>query len=204
MSRGIPVQGLQQRWKSEPDFLKRLEEKWPQTTPTTDDNKVNLERRDTPVVGTVDAKEEVINKFSGWRKLIRVTAWIQRVGRKVPERQRIDANDEANKCKTLTPDDLNKAELHWIKYAQRDLHGKIKTGELKQFSPFVDNKGIIRVGGRLSKAIVTYDCKHPVMLPYKQWISLLITRQHCRNNRKESKEVLDSTSANERTIWKRK
>ena len=84
--------------------------------------------------------------------------------------------------------------MYWIKYAQRDLHAQIKNGELKQFSPFVD-KGIIRVGGRLSKAIVTYDCKHPVMLPYKRWISLSITRQQCRNNRKDSKEVLDSTSA---------
>ena len=178
MSRGIPVQGLQQRWKSGPNFLRRPEEEWPQTTPTTKENTVNLERWKTPVVGTVNAKEEVINytKFSSWRKLIRVTAWIQRVGRKVRERQRIDANDETNKCKTLTPDDLNKAELYWIKYAQRDLHAKIKNGELKQFSPFVDNKGIIRVGGRLSKAIVTYDCKHPAMLQYKHWISLLTTR----------------------------
>ena len=118
VSGGIPVQGLQQRWKSGPDFLRRPEEEWPQTTRTTDENTVNLETRKTPVVGTINAKEEVINytKFSSWRKLIRVTAWIQRVGRKVRERQRINANDEANKCKTLTPDDLNKAELYWIKY----------------------------------------------------------------------------------------
>lgn len=37
-------------------------------------------------------------------------------------------------------------------------------------------EGIIRVGGRLNKAMVTYDCKHPIMLPYNHWISLLITR----------------------------
>ena len=28
----------------------------------------------------------------------------------------------------------------------------------------------------MSKAIVTYDCKHPAMLPYKHWISMLIIR----------------------------
>ena len=66
--------------------------------------------------------------------------------------------------------------MYWIKYTQRDLHAKIKNGELKEFSPFVDNKGIIRVGDHLSKAIVTYNCKLPAMLPYRHWISLLITR----------------------------
>ena len=200
VSRGIPVQGLKQRWKSGPDFLRRPEEEWPQTTPTTDENTVKQERRKTPVVGTVNAKEEVINytKFSSWRKLIRVTAWIQRVGRKVGERQKIDANDETNKCKTLTPDDLNKAELYWIKYAQRDLHAKIKNGELKQFSPFVDNKGIIRVGGRLSKAIVTYDCKHPAMLPYKHWISLLITRHA---HQYEHSGIAATTAKTRRKYW---
>ena len=32
--------------------FRRPEEEWPQTTSTTDENKVNLERRKTPVVGT--------------------------------------------------------------------------------------------------------------------------------------------------------
>ena len=178
VSRGIPVQGLLQRWKSGPEFLKRPEKESPQATPTTDKRDVNLERRKTPVVNAVNAKQEVIDytKFSSWRKLVRVTAWIQRLGRKVRERRGTNANDESNKHGTVTPDDLSKAELYWIKHAQKELHGKITSGELKQFSPFVDTEGIIRVGGRLNKAIVTYDCKHPAMLPYKHWISLLITR----------------------------
>ena len=66
--------------------------------------------------------------------------------------------------------------MYWIKQAQKGIHSKIKNGELKQFSPFVDDEGIVRVGGSLSKAMVTYDCKHPAMLPYKHWVSLLITR----------------------------
>ena len=60
-SRGIPVQGIQQRWKSGPDFLRRPEDEWFQTTPTIDENKVNLEKRKTPVVGTVNSKKEVVN-----------------------------------------------------------------------------------------------------------------------------------------------
>lgn len=31
--------------------------------------------------------------------------------------------------------------------------------------PFVDEKGILRVGGRLKRAAVSFEVKHPVLLP---------------------------------------
>lgn len=49
-------------------------------------------------------------------------------------------------------------------------------GEFKTLSPFTDEKGIIRVGGRLGKAIVSYETKNPALLPSTHWISLLIMR----------------------------
>ena len=49
-------------------------------------------------------------------------------------------------------------------------------GEFKTLSPFTDEKGIIRVGGRLDKAIVSYETKHPALLPSTHGISLLITQ----------------------------
>ena len=49
-------------------------------------------------------------------------------------------------------------------------------GEFKTLSPFTDEKGIIRFGGRLDKVIVSYDTKHPDLLPSTHWISLLIMR----------------------------
>ena len=48
-------------------------------------------------------------------------------------------------------------------------------GEFKTLSPFIDDKGIIRVGGRLDIAIVSYETKHPTLLQSTTWISLLIT-----------------------------
>ena len=52
----------------------------------------------------------------------------------------------------------------------------------------------------MSKAIVTYDCKHPAMQPLNIPVdnssrTSVQTFGHCRNNRKDLKEVLDSTSA---------
>ena len=49
-------------------------------------------------------------------------------------------------------------------------------GELTALSPFVDEKGIYRVGGRVDPALISYDGSRPALLPHNHWISVLITR----------------------------
>jgi len=40
----------------------------------------------------------------------------------------------------------------------------------------VDDKGIIRVGGRVDPHLFSYDGKCPALLPCDHWISILVTR----------------------------
>ena len=61
---------------------------------------------------------------------------------------------------------------------------RVLSGEFKMLRPFKDGNGVIRVGGREDKALVSYETKHPILLPNKHWISYLITRHmyqfsHC-------------------------
>ena len=42
-------------------------------------------------------------------------------------------------------------------------------------SPFKNENGVIRVGGRVDKALVSYETKHPILLQNEHWISYLIT-----------------------------
>ena len=56
-----------------------------------------------------------------------------------------------------------------------------KGGDYSKLSPFVDKDGVIRVGGRVDKATISYESKHPILLPHKHWISLLITRRMHQN-----------------------
>ena len=109
--------------------------------------------------------------FSSWRRLIKVTARIRRLAEKI----RLRKHAQEGRQGPLTPEELLQAELYWIKDAQKSLHDRMAKGELKTLSPFSDDKGIIRVGGRLDKAIVSYEMKHPALLPTTHWISLLIT-----------------------------
>ena len=76
----------------------------------------------------------------------------------------------------LVPQELEKAEKYWVKESQKTLQDPLKKGELQQLSPFTDENGIIRVGGRVDEALVSYETKHPAMLPRDHWISLLITQ----------------------------
>ena len=46
-------------------------------------------------------------------------------------------------------------------------------------SPFTDETGIIRVGGRIDNALVSYETRHPALLPYDHRIySLIIEEFH--------------------------
>ena len=53
---------------------------------------------------------------------------------------------------------------------------------LKQMSPFVDECGVLRVGGRIKHAKVPFDSRHPFILPRKSNLALLVVRYyHCKN-----------------------
>jgi len=75
---------------------------------------------------------------------------------------------------------------------------RLENGEFKTLIPFVDGKGIIRVGGRIDKAIVSYEEKHPALLPSDHGISLLVIR-HMHNCGHPG--VATTTAKSRRRYW---
>jgi hypothetical protein len=174
LSRGIPAKYLEHRWKNGPKFLNQPKEEWPeQPAMPIDPAELDKERRNTQAAFSLSTVPTVIDptKFSKWKRLVRVTAWILRYIRNL----RLKTKPEDN-VDPLTAVELEQAEELWIKTAQKELHERVKNKEFNMLSPFTDDKGIIRVGGRVDKAIVTYDSKHPVLLPKNHHISYLITK----------------------------
>ena len=176
VSRGVPAQDLNKRWSAGPEFLRLPESEWPQETALVPPTKDEMEYRQRKIVCTVTVTkaDEAIDprRFSSWRKLIRVTALIQRFARRIRSRRNGGQKQEG----PLTPSELQEAETLWLKEAQKSLHSRMQKKEFDALSPFVDDKGLIRVGGRVDNAVVTYDSRHPALLPYEHRISLLITR----------------------------
>ena len=158
-----------------PGVLYLPESQWPikSASPSPDED---MERRQAQILTAVATQkaEDVIDpsKFSSWRKLIRVTARIRRLAEKICLRK----HAQGGRNGPLTPEELERAEIFWIKEAQRNLHRRKEKGEFKSLSPFLDVKGVIRVGGRVDETIVSYDTRHPALLPNYHWISWLITR----------------------------
>ena len=136
------------------------EDDWPNEEYTADQSGVEKERRKPQVVIKLAQQPELIycKKFSNSRRLVRVSAYVLR----------FDG--------PLTPEEPQDAEIYWVKESQKSLLGRLKKGDFQKLSPFTDNKGIIRVGGRADEALISYEARHPALLPHIHWISLLITR----------------------------
>ena len=47
---------------------------------------------------------------------------------------------------------------------------------LAKFNPFIDDLGLLRIRGRISKAVSSYDVKHPIILPAKSSVSYMLVR----------------------------
>ena len=150
VSRGIAVHELNERWQHGPEFLRFPREDWPQDVSEVDDKEVSKEAR--KIVCTVKTSESCNpiepKKHSSWRKLIRVTGYVLKFVRKI-RKKKIDETPEQlvnPDPKYLSAQQLNEAETYLIKDAQKDLHNRIKKGELTTLSPFTDSEGVIRVG----------------------------------------------------------
>nr|XP_031836774.1 uncharacterized protein LOC116428801 [Nomia melanderi] len=157
-------------------WLSQAERAWPfMTLPAIE----ILETRNFKVlVATVDTTE-FVNRFSAINKLNRVLAYILRFYNNCKSRNRVAGE--------LTSLVISNAHVHLVKlieeqeFAQelRDLkEGKeiSKRSKLLNLTPFIDEKGLIRVGGRLKHASIRYTYKHPILLPRNNHVTELIVR----------------------------
>ena len=112
-------------------------------------------------------------KFSSWRRLVRVTAYMLRPIWNLRAQRDNKTHPEENHMKPkygpLSLQELQNAEDHWIKESQKhfsDRHTQILMA--------VHTQILILMAS--SKALVSYETRHPALLPIEHWISLLITR----------------------------
>ncbi|PFX17955.1 hypothetical protein AWC38_SpisGene17711 [Stylophora pistillata] len=150
----------------------------------------------------------LIQYYSSWDRLRRAVTWLLKFRTWLIERhssRSINSTPESSLkegSQFLSVEELQSAEREVIKHVQRlsfpeviqaiQTIGSSKpsrrvTSELKDLKipahmrklhPLLDDIGILRVGGRLQNALINYDAKHPIILPYRHQVTDLIISHH--------------------------
>ncbi|XP_068987504.1 uncharacterized protein [Bombus flavifrons] len=165
-------------WKNGPEWLKQQEENWPIWIPTTLGELPEQKKTICLTTSTID--NTLLHGYSSWTRLIRVVSWCLRWKYK------------QNRSSHLTTDELTTAHNKLIKIIQsRHFAAEIRIlqkdrskdvgGKLQPLNPFLDEEGILRVGGRLTNSAIPFRQKHPIILPKSTITEIIINEEH-RNN----------------------
>ncbi len=129
-------------------------------------------------------------RFSDWNRLIRAIGKLIHITRSYKR----DQNDNPPTCKgwhccklPLSADTILQSTKVVIREIQQEMyadelqclkHNKIlpKTGSLQKLDPFIDQSGLLRVGGRLVKADLSSEEKRPLIIPGRSHVALLLIR----------------------------
>lgn len=123
----------------------------------------------------------IFNKFSSLNKLVRVVAYCRRFI------HNLKSGVEFKIVGPITATEFNLAELFVVKLSQEEsfspelslLKGNKSipsSNRLLSLTPFLDDNGLLRVGGRLKKSSLNYEGKHPLLLDKTHNLSKLILR----------------------------
>jgi hypothetical protein len=184
LSRGRTLHQLNQLslWWHGPQFLNgpehfSIKNKW---------NPISVENSTIPeikpscclLVNAADIDNSLFERFSSFSKLVRVVAYILRFVNNIRTGKR-------NMSRHLSCEELKQAHNCIIKVTQKqafredihflEKHGKVpQNSKLISLSPFIDDTGLLRVGGRLKNAPLKYDQKHPLLLPKNHSVTNLL------------------------------
>lgn len=177
-------------WWAGPRWLSENKDTWPtnrETISAEEEVIVKEETRKTVTLVTERGQvnethesnvvDELLNRYSSLQKIINVLAYIKRFVN--------NARNPlyANRHKFLNNVERHNALMHIVKHVQSQAFAEeisnIRANKplikpLRKLNPFLDNQGILRVGGRISRSGLEYDKKHPAFLPSDHRLTVLV------------------------------
>lgn len=177
-------------WWHGPAWLKHPSEEWPQADLGLSIHAPLEEKSVALQASHPQDNFDLASRFATWPKLIRVTAYVLRFvslcRRAKGEPQSIESPGSA-----LAAGEVCAAKTFWIKRMQTELFPReivtlsknqslsVKS-PISQLRPFLDHDGVLRVGGRIGKAPVSFAMRHPILLASHPLVNLLVEQAHLR------------------------
>ena len=171
-SRGAAVGDLEKlRWFSGPEMLMSSETQPPPAVfPLLPDDKEVRKVTTHSVQASPLDFDRRFRRFSSYETLLRAVGVLIR---------------RCDRGATSTSEDpvaqRSRAEMVLLRMVQREAYGPkgesaLNSTSLKPLDPFIDELGMLRVGGRLRRASLEYGVKHPVVIPRSSWVATLLVR----------------------------
>ncbi|XP_058827081.1 uncharacterized protein LOC131687057 [Topomyia yanbarensis] len=182
-------------WKHGPHWLLQAENEWPAPTmlPALTDN-VEVKKVFVAVIHNKPGVNPMFTRYSSLDKLIRVTAhclrFVGNMRSKTRTHPSVTTDFLPGKC--LSAKQISDTQSHLVQLAQADaFHDELKDlkrgnnvskhSSVRLLSPFIDQRGTLRVGGRLRLSDESFHAKHPALLPsYHPFTRLLLTSYHLK------------------------
>nr|CAH7760137.1 unnamed protein product [Callosobruchus chinensis] len=181
LSRGVfPEQLVNCKiWWEGPAFLKQDTSQWPNFS-VSSANLPEFRPKKATCLLITEKLDFPFEKFSSLSTLKRVISWIYRFVENCRKPK------EERNFESLSVKEIDTSFCTLIKIVQHSHYASelkalvsgdsISKSNILNLSPFVDKDGILRVGGRLRNSPYVFDKKHPILLPPKCHLSLLIFR----------------------------
>ncbi|XP_011859383.1 PREDICTED: uncharacterized protein LOC105556882 [Vollenhovia emeryi] len=172
-------------WWFGPSWLLGERAGWPTESPDVTQQEIP-EMRATALVANAEAVEEpeLLLRFSELHRLLRVTAWCLRW-------RETARKPEGNLPTTLRPEELDSALSRWLRVVQalhfpaevstaKDKRAPPRKSTLIKLNPYLDDAGVLRVGGRLRHAALPHDERHPTIAPPRSHLTRLLVESYHR------------------------
>ena len=183
VSRGIEATQLIDKplWWRGPHWLSKTEDHWPVAMKPPGETALERRERKPRVLVTSESQPVIqFERFSNFNRLLRTICYCNRILKKLKNaptgRKEIIDNQEIKVALTqffsLLQKEQFEAEINTMRISRRFP----KNNPLASLNPFLDNTGLLRVGGRLLHSELPETAKHPVLLKGNHHVITLLVR----------------------------
>jgi hypothetical protein len=144
-------------------------------------------------------------RFSTWKDLVETFSLLKHIAESFQDNSDCTGWHVCSKSKTV--DAYQQAEVMIIKTVQREFYSEEyeslvqsktlpKSSSLLSLDVFLDEDGVLRVGGRLNRSKIPRDVRNPVVIPGRHHIALLLVRHFHSLAKHQGRHITSGTIRN--------